>query len=81
MRLSLVENGEVTLPKAEEATLRRVLLKAIRDKDEQIRAVLSQTGLAQIGANIVATDDLRTALERREQYRATVAKQKVVAMK
>jgi hypothetical protein len=31
--------------------------------------------------NIVATDDLRTALERTEQYRATAAKQKVVAMR
>jgi hypothetical protein len=31
--------------------------------------------------NIVATEDLRTALERTEQYRVTVAKQKVVAMR
>jgi hypothetical protein len=32
--------------------------------------------------NIVATDDLRTALERTEQYRETeAAKQKVVAMR
>jgi hypothetical protein len=31
--------------------------------------------------NIVATDDLRTALERTEQYRTTAAKQKVVSMR
>lgn len=31
--------------------------------------------------NIVATDDLRTALARTEEYRATAAKQKVVAMR
>jgi hypothetical protein len=31
--------------------------------------------------NIVATDDLRTALERTQQYRAIVAKQQVVAMR
>jgi hypothetical protein len=31
--------------------------------------------------NIVATNDLRTALERTEHYRATAAKQKVVALR
>jgi integrase len=31
--------------------------------------------------NIVATDDLRTALERTEQYRATAAKEKIVAIR
>jgi integrase len=31
--------------------------------------------------NIVCTDDVRAALERTEQYRATAAKQKVVAMR
>jgi integrase len=31
--------------------------------------------------NIIATDDLRTALERTEQYRATVAKEKIVAIR
>jgi integrase len=31
--------------------------------------------------NIVATDDLRTALQRTEEYRATAAKQKVVSMR
>ena len=31
--------------------------------------------------NIVATHDLRAALERTEQYRAEAAKQKVVAMR
>src|ERR1039458_7364647 len=30
--------------------------------------------------NIVATDDLRTALERTERYRVTAAKEKIVAI-
>jgi hypothetical protein len=31
--------------------------------------------------NIVATDDLHTALERTEQYRGTAAKEKIVAIR
>jgi transcriptional regulator with XRE-family HTH domain len=49
-RLSLAENGHVQLSAEEDATIRRVLLRAMRDRADQINTVLTDSSAETVRA-------------------------------
>jgi transcriptional regulator with XRE-family HTH domain len=51
-KLSMAECGEISLSADEEAAVRRVLLRAIRNRAERINGVLTDAGVVPLGTGV-----------------------------